>query len=90
MVFHAERELVLVFEGDGAAQVARRLLFESRALDDERLRRYITGPPRILEEVFSWQWPQLPPGISFEPLPGPGDSEGASAAQLGSDARGCE
>lgn len=78
-VFHSERELVLVFEGEGAGTAVHRLLSESGVLGEEPFSRYVAGPPRILEEVFSWHWPQAPPALSFAPWPGPGDSDGGSS-----------
>lgn len=76
-VFLAQDELVFLFEGPRADREAMRLLESPRVLGPaSRLATYIRGRPRMPQEVFSWERPVPIDGVSFAPLPGPGDSEG--------------
>jgi hypothetical protein len=76
-VFLAGDELVLLFEGPEADREARRVLESPNVLGQaSRLAAHIRGRPRLPEEVFSWERPAEPEGVSFSPQPGPGDSEG--------------
>ncbi len=77
LVFRSPEELVLVFEGSGAARTARAFTEGNETILDP----YIVSPPRLLEEIFSWCWPQSPAGASYHPWPGPGDSDGGGAAE---------
>jgi len=69
-VFLCGDELVFLFEGDRADEEAQRLLKDPRVLG------YVSGRPRVPEEVFAWERPEALEGLSFGPLPGPGDSDG--------------
>lgn len=76
-VFLAHDELVFLFEGPQADREAMRLLERPDVLGPAgRLAAYLRGPPRLPEEVFSWERPEEIDGMSFAPQPGPGDSEG--------------
>jgi hypothetical protein len=74
LVFLSDREAVFVVETD-AADAAEKLIGEGRfwspAWD-----RLVGGPPRLAEETYSWIRPYVPDDVSFEPTPGPGDSDG--------------
>lgn len=74
LAFCSQEELVLLFEGSGAERAAR-VLAEG---NETALSPYIAAPPRRLEEVFSWYWPQAPSGVSYHPWPGPGNSDGGA------------
>lgn len=37
---------------------------------------YVAGPPRVAEADYFWERVEESEGLSFEPTPGPGDSEG--------------
>jgi hypothetical protein len=77
MVFLSEEELVLVFEGERADEEASRFLQSSDAVEGtDRLGELLEDPPALLREVFSWERPSAPEGVSFGPDPGPGDSDG--------------
>ena len=72
-----EQEVVFVFEGPGASHTL------SLNGEDPRIWRAaeawgecLAGPPRVARTAFSWQRVEGPEGVSFEPTPGPGDSEG--------------
>jgi hypothetical protein len=79
-VFLAGDEIVFLFEGVHADEEVRRLVHQPDVLGQaSRIGAHLTGRPRFPEEVFSWERPELVEGLSFGPLPGPGDSEGGPA-----------
>ena len=79
-VFLAGDEIVWLFEGVHAEQEVERLIGDPRGLGRaSRIGLHLAGRPRLPEEVFSWERPEVVPGLSFGPLPGPGDSEGGPA-----------
>ena len=54
-----------------------------RLLSDDRLwaaaaawKDVVAGPPRLAEDAYSWSRPKRTDFVSFEPTPGPGDSDG--------------
>jgi hypothetical protein len=73
-VFVTDGEIVIFFEGTGAAL--------ERVLGDPSLAvagaggQYVAGAPRVAEDASSWAKVEDGEGLSFEPTPGPGDSEG--------------
>lgn len=76
-VFLAGDELLFLFEGAAAEAEARRLLAHPRVLDQAgRIGAYAAGSPRFPQEVFAWERPATTEGVTFGPLPGPGDSDG--------------
>jgi hypothetical protein len=76
-VFLVQDELVFVFEGLHADAEVRRSLDDAAVFGGaSRLAAHIEGPPRVLEEVFSWERPVELDGVSFSALPGAGDSDG--------------
>jgi hypothetical protein len=80
-VFVARDELIFFFEGAHAERVVKDLLAQPGvALRASRIGPYVGGAPRIGEEVFAWERPDELDGVSFAPLPGPGDSEGGPVA----------
>ena len=79
-VFLAGDEIVFLFEGVHAKEEVTRLIHDRQVLGQaSRIGLHLTGRPRMPEEIFSWERPELLEGLSFSPLPGPGDSEGGSA-----------
>ncbi len=79
-VFLSGDEIVWLFEGVHAEREVKRLLGDPHGLGRAgRIGLHLTGRPRMPEEVFSWERPEVVPGLSFGPLPGPGDSEGGPA-----------
>jgi hypothetical protein len=78
-IFLAGDEIVFLFEGPSAEEEVGRLLRDRHVLGQaSRIGLHLTGPPRTPAEVFSWTRPELLRGLSFGPLPGPGDSEGGA------------
>jgi hypothetical protein len=78
-VFLSGDEIVFLFEGPRAEEEVRRLLHDRTVLGQaSRIGLHLSGRPRMPEEVFSWTRPELVRGLSFGPLPGPGDSEGGA------------
>jgi hypothetical protein len=73
----SNQEIVFVFEGEGPESML------TLPGEDPRIWRAaaawqecLAGQPRIARRAFAWQRPSEPRGVSFEPTPGPGDSEG--------------
>jgi hypothetical protein len=77
-VFLAGDEIVFLFEGVHAEEQVRRLPRKC-SVRPAGSAFHLTGRPRMPEEVFSWERPEIVAGLSFGPLPGPGDSEGGPA-----------
>jgi hypothetical protein len=79
-VFLGGGEIVFLFEGVHAEEEVRRLVRSPHVLGQaSRIGLHLTGRPRMSEEIFSWERPELVPGLSFGSLPGPGNSEGGPA-----------
>jgi hypothetical protein len=75
-VFLTEREAVFVFEADSRG-VADRLIGEGRFWSAASAwKDLVEGPPRLAEDAYSWVRLHVPDDVSFEPTPGPGDSDG--------------
>jgi hypothetical protein len=70
-VFVTEGEVVVFFEGTGAA--LERVLGDPSVI---AVGQYLAGAPRVAEDASSWAKLEDREGLSFEPTPGPGDSEG--------------
>jgi hypothetical protein len=75
-VFLTDEEAVFVFESDDLAAAERLIGSESFWKAASAWRELVAGPPRLAEDAYSWVRPQLADALSFEPTPGPGDSEG--------------
>jgi hypothetical protein len=73
----SNQEIVFVFEGEGPDSTLKlpgekpEVWRAAAAWQD-----CLAGPPRIARRAFAWQRSSEPRGLSFEPTPGPGDSEG--------------
>ena len=77
LVFLTRDELVFLFEGEHAEEVAKRLLKSPRVLGQaSRIGAHIRGKPRVPEEVYAWERTETLVGVNFGPYAGPGDSEG--------------
>jgi len=75
-VFLTEREAVFLFEAD-SRYAAEKLIGEGRFWSAASAwKDLVAGPPRLAEDAYSWIRPHVPDDVSFEPTPGPGDSEG--------------
>jgi hypothetical protein len=73
----ADEEITMLFEGPHAEEEAERLLSgDPDASRLARLRPHLEGAPRRSIDVFAWERDEPDEGVSYEPLPGPGDSEG--------------
>lgn len=72
-----DHEVVFVFEGEGPSST-----LELPGEDPELWRaaeawsECIAEKPRVARTSFSWERVEGPEGVSFEPTPGAGDSEG--------------
>ena len=76
-MFLTEREAVFVFEAD-SPDAADELIGERGASGrpPSAWKDLVAGPPRLAEDAYSWVRPHVPEDVSFEPTPGPGDSDG--------------
>jgi hypothetical protein len=72
-----DREAIFVFEGT-AESTTLVLPAEDPALLEAAAawREVIAEKPRIARLAFSWERPPSAEDLSFEPTPGPGDSDG--------------
>jgi len=75
-VFLTEQEAIFVFEAD-ARDAAERLVgggvFWSAVTAWDEI---VAGPPRLADDLYSWVRPYVFDDVSFEPTPGPGNSDG--------------
>lgn len=76
-VYVTDREVVFVFEGKGPSQTLD-LNGEDAQIwrAAQAWQECLSERPRVAHTAFSWQRVEGPEGVSFEPTPGPGDSEG--------------
>jgi len=75
-VFLTDEEAVFVFESD-SRDTADRLIAEGAFWSAASAwKELVAGPPRLAEVAYSWVRPHIPDDVSFEPTPGPGDSDG--------------
>jgi hypothetical protein len=75
-VFLTDEEAVFVFEADDLA-AAERLVGNERFWSAAAAwKDLVAGPPRLADDAYSWIRPNPPEDVSFEPTPGPGDSDG--------------
>jgi hypothetical protein len=75
-VFLTDEEAVFVFEADDLEAAERLIGGEGFWKAAAAWKELVAGPPRIADDVYSWVRPQVSEHISYEPTPGPGDSEG--------------
>lgn len=73
--FVTDGEVVIFFEGTGAA-LERVLGDASLAVVAGAAGQYVAGAPRVARDAYSWAKVEAGEGLSFQPTPGPGDSEG--------------
>jgi hypothetical protein len=75
-VYATTREIIVVFE------TAEASTFRLRAEDPSVWKvagdwqKLMAGPPRNARTAYSWERSADDEGVSYEPTPGPGDSEG--------------
>jgi hypothetical protein len=75
-VFLTESEAIFLFEAD-SPQAADRMLSDDRLWAAAAAwKDVVAGPPRLADDVYSWSRPKRTDFVSFEPTPGPGDSDG--------------
>ena len=72
-----DREVVFVFEGEGDSAALELsaddpVIWEAAAAWQE----CFAERPRVARPTFVWERGGEPAGVSFEPTPGPGDSDG--------------
>lgn len=76
-VYLADDEVIFLFEGPHAERDARKIFQRPRVLGQiGRIAPHLSGGPRFPAEVFTWERQPELQGLSFSPLPGPGDSDG--------------
>jgi hypothetical protein len=75
--FVLDREAILVLEGPGVGTRDRAPWADVSAWrEGSRWERCLRSGPRLAEVIHSWERPSELDGLSFAPLPGPGNSEG--------------
>jgi hypothetical protein len=75
-VFVTESEAIFLFEA-ASSQAADQLLSDDRLWAAAAAwKDVVAGPPRLAEDAYSWWRPKRTDFVSFEPTPGPGDSDG--------------
>jgi hypothetical protein len=72
-VFVTDAEVILFFEG-AETSLGRVLVDPSVAAGIWG--QYVAAPPQVARDAHSWTRVEVRDGLSFEPTPGPGDSEG--------------
>ena len=75
-VFVTDEEAVFVFEADDLEAAERLIGGESFWTAAAAWQEIVAGPPRMAGDVYAWVRPHPPDDLSFEPTPGPGDSDG--------------
>jgi len=87
-VFLTAREVVFVFEASGA-NAALQLPGEDPGLwkAADAWGELLAETPRVAQERFSWTRSPECAGFSFDPTPGPGDSEGGDLFAPGGPGR---
>ena len=76
-VHMTEREVLFVFDAE-AQSTTLTLPGEDPALWQAAVawREVLDGKPRVARLAFSWARPEASDEVSYEPTPGPGDSDG--------------
>jgi hypothetical protein len=76
--FVTSGEAVLVLEGPGIGRSDGGSPWQDLSAwrDGARWQQCAHGRPRLAESIHSWERPRDLEGVSFGPLPGPGDSDG--------------
>ena len=74
--FVTNREAILVLEGPRVGTGDEAPWDVSAWREGSRWERLLRSGPRLAEVIHSWERPPKLEGLSFGPLPGPGDSEG--------------
>jgi hypothetical protein len=72
-VFVTDSEVVFFFEGTETS--LERVLRDATAAT-AAWGQYVAGAPRVVADAYSWKRVDDGEGLSFEPTPGPGDSDG--------------
>jgi len=75
-VYLSDEEAVFVFEA-ASRDAAEQLIGEGRFwAAASRWKEIVEGPPRLAEDAYSWVRPFALDDVTFDPTPGPGNSEG--------------
>jgi hypothetical protein len=75
-VFLTDDEAVFVFEA-ASRDAAERLVSEETFWSAvSAWKELVAGPPKLADDAYSWARPRVPDDVSFEPTPGPGNSDG--------------
>ncbi|HEV8602563.1 MAG TPA: cupin domain-containing protein [Gaiellaceae bacterium] len=75
-VFLTDHEAVFLFEADETDAVNRLVGDTTLWAAGAAWKDLVAGPPRLAQDVYSWVRVHPADYLSFEPTPGPGDSEG--------------
>jgi hypothetical protein len=76
-VFLTSNEVVFVFESPLGPDALTELLATPEVWQAASAwREHLAAAPRIAEDAFSWERPELGNSVHYLPTPGPGDSDG--------------
>lgn len=84
LAFVDEAEAVFVFEADAPDAVEYLVADPARWTSAPGWAELIAGAPRFAEDAYSWIRAEPPENVSYEPTPGPGDSDGGDLYPPGS------
>jgi hypothetical protein len=74
-VFLTDREAVFLFEADGPDAIEKLSAEAALWVAASAWKDLLAAPPVVAENVYGWVRPNLE-GLTFSPVPGPGDSDG--------------
>jgi hypothetical protein len=75
-VFLTEYEAVFAFEGSTPEAIERLVQDANVWIAASAWTEIVAAPPRVAEDVYDWVRPEPPENVTYEPTPGPGDSDG--------------
>jgi hypothetical protein len=75
-VFLTEHEAVFAFEGSTPEAIERLVQDAHVWIAASAWTEVVAGSPRVAEDVYDWVRPEPAENVTYQPTPGPGDSDG--------------
>jgi hypothetical protein len=75
-VFLTEHEAVFALEGSTPEAIERLVQDANVWIAASAWTEVVAGPPRVAEDIYDWVRPEPHENVTYEPTPGPGDSDG--------------
>ena len=75
-MFLTESEAVFVFEAEDLDAAERLIGGEAFWKAAAAWKDLVAGAPRLAEDSYTWVLPSVPDDVTFDPTPGPGNSDG--------------